>query len=85
MVMRPLGRRRQWENNIKIDFIEMGSNIVYWIDLAQYRDQWRAVVNTVMNLLVSSNFVKFLSSSSTGGFSRRAQLHEMCGLQQNPS
>jgi hypothetical protein len=42
-----------------------------WIDLAQNRDQWRALVNTVMNLWVPQNVGKFLS------FSRRAQLHEV--------
>jgi hypothetical protein len=50
---RPLGRpRRRWENNIKIDLREIGWGGLDWIDLAQDRDQWRAVVNTVMNLRV---------------------------------
>jgi hypothetical protein len=47
-----------------------------WIDLAEERDQWRALVNTAMNLRVPQNAGKFLSSCTTGGFSRRAQLHE---------
>jgi hypothetical protein len=46
-----------------------------WIDLAQDRDQWRALVGTVMNLWVALIAGKFLSSYTIGGFSRRAQLH----------
>jgi hypothetical protein len=49
----PLGRpRRMWVNNIKMDIREIGRDVVDWIDLAQDRDQWRALVNTVMNLRV---------------------------------
>jgi hypothetical protein len=46
-----------------------------WIDQAQDTDQWRALVNTVMNLRFSYSVEKFLSSCTTGGLSRRAQLH----------
>jgi hypothetical protein len=50
---RPLGRpRRRWEDNIKIDLREIGFGYVDWIHLAQDRDRWRALVNTVMNLRV---------------------------------
>jgi hypothetical protein len=50
---RPLGRtRRRWEDNIKLDLQEMGCGEMDWIDLAQDRDTWRAVVNTVLNLWV---------------------------------
>jgi hypothetical protein len=50
---RPLGRpRRRWMGNIKIDLREIGWDGMDWIDLAQDRDQWRALVNTVMNLRV---------------------------------
>jgi hypothetical protein len=44
-----------------------------WIYLAEDSDQWRALVNTVMNLQVPYNAGKFLSSCMTGSFSRRAQ------------
>jgi hypothetical protein len=51
---RPLGRpRRRWEDNIKMDFREVGWGGVDCIDLAQDRDRWRALVYTVMNLRVS--------------------------------
>jgi hypothetical protein len=50
---RPLGRpRRRWEDNIKTDLREIGIDGVNWIRLAQDRVQWRAFVNTVMNLRV---------------------------------
>jgi hypothetical protein len=50
---RPLGRhRRRWEDNIKMDLRETGINGANWIQLAQDRVQWRAFVNTVMNLRV---------------------------------
>jgi hypothetical protein len=50
---RPLGRpRRRWEDNIKMDLKQTEWESVDWMHLAQDRDQWRAVVNTVMNLRV---------------------------------
>jgi hypothetical protein len=50
---RPLGRpRRRWVYNIKMDLRETGWDGMDWIDLAQNRDQWRALVNTVMNLRI---------------------------------
>jgi hypothetical protein len=52
--MRPLGRpRRRWEDNIKMDVKEMGWGGMDWIRLAEGRDQWRVLVNTVMNLHAS--------------------------------
>jgi hypothetical protein len=58
----PLGRpRRRWEDNIKMDLKEIGWGGMDWIDLAQDRDQWRALVNTVMNLRVPYTVGKFLS------------------------
>jgi hypothetical protein len=51
---RPLVRpRRRWVENIKMDLREAGWDGMNWIDLAQDRDQWRALVNKVMNLLVT--------------------------------
>jgi hypothetical protein len=50
---RPLGRpRRRWVDNIKMDLREIRWDGMDWIELAQDRDQWRALVNTVMNLRV---------------------------------
>jgi hypothetical protein len=50
---RPLGRpRRRWVNNIKMDLREIGWDGMDWIDLAQDRDQWKALVRAVMNLRV---------------------------------
>jgi hypothetical protein len=50
---RPLGRpRRRCVDNIKMDLSEIGWDGMDWIDLAQNWDQWRAFVNTVMNLRV---------------------------------
>jgi hypothetical protein len=50
---RPLGRpRRRWVDIIKMDLIEVGWGDVDWIGLAQDRNRWRAVVNSVLNLQV---------------------------------
>jgi hypothetical protein len=50
---RPLGRpRRRCINNIKMDLLEIGLNVVDWIGLAQDRYRWKAFVNSVMNLRV---------------------------------
>jgi hypothetical protein len=82
LVGKPEGKRRlgrpehSWVDNIKMDLREIGWDSMDWIDLAQDRDQWRALVNTTMNLLVPQNAGKFLNSCAIGGFSRSAQLHE---------
>jgi hypothetical protein len=48
---RPLGRPRcRWEDNIRMDLREKQWGGMDWIDVAQDRDQWRVLVNTVMNL-----------------------------------
>jgi len=58
LVGKPEGRRllgrptRQWEDNIKMDFQEVGCGGMDWIELAQVRDRWRALLNMVMNLRV---------------------------------
>ena len=49
----PLRRpRRRWEDNIRTDFEEIGINAGNWIDSAQDRDSWRALVNAALNLRV---------------------------------
>jgi hypothetical protein len=53
---RPLRRlRRRWVGNSKMDLRGIGWDGIDWIDVAQCRDQWRALVNTVMNLRGSIN------------------------------
>jgi hypothetical protein len=60
---RPLGiSRHRWQNNIKMDLQEVGRGGMGWIDLAQDRDRWWAVVNVVMNLRFPSNVRSFLTS-----------------------
>jgi len=50
---RPLGiPRLRWEDNIRRNLQEMGEDCGDWIELAQDRDRWRALVSTVMNLRV---------------------------------
>jgi hypothetical protein len=57
---RPHGRpRRRWEYNIKMQLQEVGWEGMHWIDIAQDRDRWRAVVNAVMNCGCLSGFLLF--------------------------
>jgi len=60
---KPLGRtKRRWEDDIKIDLLEVGCGGMDWIELAQDRDRWRALVNAVMNLRFSLNAGDFLTN-----------------------
>jgi hypothetical protein len=70
-------QRRRWVDKIKMDLRKIRRGDMGWIDLAVDSDQCRALLNTVMNLRVPENAGKFLSSCTIGGFSRRAQLHEV--------
>ena len=50
---RPLGRsRRRWEDNIKMDLQDVGRGCGEWMEVAQDRNRWRALVSTVMNFRV---------------------------------
>jgi hypothetical protein len=60
-----------------MDLREIGWGGMDWIDVVQDRDQLRTLVNSVMNLHVQYNFAKYVSSCTTGGFSRRAQINEV--------
>jgi hypothetical protein len=60
---RPLGIARHiWEDNIKTDIQEVGCEGMDWIELAQDRGKWRALVNVVMDLRVPLNMGYFLTS-----------------------
>jgi hypothetical protein len=73
---RPLGRpRRRWVDNIRIDLGEVGWGDVDWIGLAQDRNRWRALVNSVLNLRVPRNAGNLSSGLTSSGLSNSAQLH----------
>jgi hypothetical protein len=73
---RPLGRSRcRWEDNIKMDLVEIERGCVGWIGVVQARDKLRAVVNAVMNRLVPQNAGSLSSGYITGGLSSSAQFH----------
>jgi hypothetical protein len=60
---RPLGRAMcRWQDNIKMDLQEVGCGIMDWIDLAQDRDRWRALISAVMNFRVLQTAGNFLTS-----------------------
>ena len=52
LVGKPERPRRRWEDNTKMDLQEVGYGDMDWIELAQDRDRWRALVNAVLNLRV---------------------------------
>jgi hypothetical protein len=59
-----------------MDLRKIGWDCIYWFDVAQDMDQWRALMNTVINLRVPQNARKFLSGCTVGGSSKRTQLRE---------
>jgi len=54
--------RRRWEDNIEMDLQEVGYGGMDWIELAQDRNRWRALVNAVMNFWVPKNSGNYLTS-----------------------
>jgi hypothetical protein len=75
---RPLDRpRRGWVDNIKTDLVEIGWGGVDWIDPAQDRYRWRALVNAVLNLRDPLNIGKLMSGCTTGGLSSSARPHRV--------
>ncbi|KAJ4446005.1 hypothetical protein ANN_12691 [Periplaneta americana] len=77
----PLGRpRRRWEDNIKMDLMEVGYYDREWINLAQDRDQWRAYVRATMNVKTSDNAGEMSPGSSTESYPAFARI----GLRENP-
>jgi hypothetical protein len=75
---RPLGRpRRRWIDNIKIDLLKIGLNVVDWIGLAQDRYSWRALLNSVMNLRVPYNAENLPNGCTSCDLSSRTQLHRV--------
>ena len=73
---RPVGRhKRRWEDNIKMDLQELGGSCGDWMELAQDRDRWRALVGTVRNLRVPKmRGISWLAAEPVS-FSSRTLLH----------
>jgi hypothetical protein len=75
---RPLGRpRRRWVDNIRMDLGEVRWSDVDWIGLAQDRNRWRALVNSVLILRVPRNVGKLSGGLTPSGLSSSAQLHRV--------
>jgi hypothetical protein len=72
----PLGRpRRRWLDNIRMDLGEVGRGDLDWIGLAQDRNRWRAVVNSVLKIRVPLNAVKLSIGLTPSGLSSGDRLH----------
>jgi hypothetical protein len=69
--------RRRWVVNIKMDLLEIGWGGVGWIGLLQDRDEWRVLVNAVINLRVPQNAGELSSGYIIGGFSSSSQFHRV--------
>jgi hypothetical protein len=78
-LVRPMHR---WENNIKMDLTEIGYDDVIWIHVAQNKDQWQALVNTVMNLSTPLKTRNLLNREATICLSRWTLLHGVLHLVQ---
>ena len=73
---RPLGRpRRRWEDNIKMDLQGVGGGCGDWMELAQDKDRWRALVSMVRNLRVPKMRGISQLAAEPVSFSRRTLLH----------
>ena len=73
---RPMGRpRHRWEDNIKMDFEEVGGSCGDWMELAQDRDRWWVLVSTVRNLRVPKMWGISWLAAEPVSFSRRTLLH----------
>ena len=73
---RPLGRpKRRWEDNIKMDLQEVEGGCGDWMELAQDRDRWRALVSMAKNLWVSKMWGISLLAAESVSFSRRTLFH----------
>jgi hypothetical protein len=75
---RPPGRqRRGWMDNIKLDMGQIRWDSVDWIGLAQDKDKWRALVNSVMNFRVALNTGRLSNGFTTGDLSNITLLHRV--------
>jgi hypothetical protein len=75
--------KRRWVDNIRMDVEQVGWGNVNWIDLAQDRNRWRALVNSVLSFRIPQNAGKLLGGLTAGGHSSIAQLHRGSQLVNN--